>query len=99
VRIASPAVAAAYEALGELSGETEMSGSHPWTHRRELRAGRTCYDHLAGRLGVAITDAALTAGALETDFTLDSAAGHWFASLGVDLDLVRDGRRPLLRVT
>jgi hypothetical protein len=30
-----------------------------------LKQARTCYDHLAGRLGVAITDAMLTAGLIE----------------------------------
>jgi hypothetical protein len=35
-----------------------------------MRAARTCYDHLAGRLGVAIADALVTAGHI--DLTLDS---------------------------
>jgi len=32
-----------------------------------MRAARTCYDHLAGRLGVAITDALVANGAVELD--------------------------------
>jgi DNA-binding transcriptional ArsR family regulator len=98
VRLAGPTVARTYEALTELSGEAAVTGLRGWTRREELRAARTCYDHLAGRLGVAIADAALAAGAVEPDFSLGSAAASWFARFGVDLDALPDGARPLLRV-
>lgn len=98
VRLAGPAAAAAYEGLAELSREQAVSGLRAWTRREELRAARTCYDHLAGKLGVAIADAALSAGAIEPDFSLASSAASWFARLGVDLDALPRARRPLLRV-
>ncbi|MGW4065452.1 ArsR/SmtB family transcription factor [Amycolatopsis sp. NPDC004747] len=81
-----------------------------------LRTARTCYDHLAGRLGVAVTSALLARGALagpgdtrrrpgdrisaplrEHPYTLGPAAASVFGSLGVDLDPVAAGRRPLLK--
>ncbi len=81
VRLAGPGVAAAYEALAELARERAVSGLGAWTRREELREVRTCYDHLAGRLGVAIADAALAAGAVEPDFSLaPSAASSWTRS-------------------
>ena len=86
------------EALAELSGEAQVRGLRAWTRREELRAARTCYDHLAGRLGVSVADAGLAAGALEEDFTLGSTGPAWFSRLGVDLDALSPGRRPLLRV-
>jgi DNA-binding transcriptional ArsR family regulator len=98
VRLAGPEAAAAYEALAELSREQPVNGLRGWTRREELRAARTCYDHLAGKLGVAIADAALAAGAIGSDFSLGSAAPSWFACLGVDVDSLPRGRRPLLRV-
>jgi DNA-binding transcriptional ArsR family regulator len=98
VRLAGPSVAVAYEALAELTSGGEPRGLHAWTQREQLRAARTCYDHLAGRLGVAITDAALAAGALEDDFTLGPCAEAWFAQVGVELDSLARGRRPLIRV-
>jgi DNA-binding transcriptional ArsR family regulator len=98
VRLAAPDVAAAYEALAELSREREVSGLSAWTRRQELCAARTCYDHLAGRLGVSIADAALTAGAIGPDFSLAPSAASWFSRLGVEVDALRRGRRPLLRV-
>jgi DNA-binding transcriptional ArsR family regulator len=98
VRLAGPTVAAAYEALSQLSEDGEANGLRGWTRREQLRAARTCYDHLAGRLGVAIADAAFAAGAVEPDFSLGPPARTWFGRLGVDLDSIPCGSRPLLRV-
>jgi DNA-binding transcriptional ArsR family regulator len=60
-----------------------------------LARGRTCYDHLAGRLGVAVTDA------LERGGLLSRAAGFAFTPAGLrwldDLTPVLASRRPLAR--
>ncbi|MEJ2858442.1 MULTISPECIES: ArsR/SmtB family transcription factor [unclassified Saccharothrix] len=42
-----------------------------------LARGRTCYDHLAGRLGVAITDAMTTRDLLDDDLTLTPEGLAW----------------------
>ncbi|MEU1924384.1 ArsR/SmtB family transcription factor [Streptomyces albogriseolus] len=62
-----------------------------------MARGRTCYDHLAGRLGIAVTDALTARGLLrqDTGFALTDAGLDWFGALGVDLD--GRGRRPLAR--
>jgi DNA-binding transcriptional ArsR family regulator len=64
-----------------------------------LAQGRTCYDHLAGRLGVAITDALTERGLIEqTDgVRLTSAGATWLSELAVDVDQLRAARRPLIR--
>lgn len=64
---------------------------------RAMARGRTCYDHLAGRLGIAITDAMTTRGLLrqDTGFALTDRGLAWFAELG--LPLVPRGRRPVAR--
>jgi DNA-binding transcriptional ArsR family regulator len=98
VRLAGPEVAAAYEALAELAPEARVTSLRESTHRERLAAARTCYDHLAGRLGVGLTDAALAADALTPDFALGPSAGVWFRRLGVDLDALPRGRRPFIRV-
>lgn len=98
VRLAGDEVAGAYEALAGLSQQTRVNGLRAWNRREELRAARTCYDHLAGRLGVAIADAALAARALEEDFTLAPGAREWFGRFGVELSALPPSRRPLLRV-
>ncbi|MEU2768027.1 MULTISPECIES: ArsR/SmtB family transcription factor [Streptomyces] len=62
-----------------------------------LARGRTCYDHLAGRIGVALTDAMAERGLLDRDGDLaPTAEGRaWFAAQG--LDLTPPGRRPVAR--
>ena len=98
VRLAGPAVAAAYEGLAALSRDPAVNGLRAWNRREELRAARTCYDHLAGKLGVAVADAAIAAGAVTPEFALGRQAAQWFARFGVDVDALTGGRRPLLRV-
>ncbi|SDP48970.1 transcriptional regulator, ArsR family [Streptomyces sp. cf386] len=62
-----------------------------------MARGRTCYDHLAGRLGIAVTDALTARGLLrqDTGFALTDAGVGWFGAVGIRLD--RTGRRPLAR--
>lgn len=62
-----------------------------------MARGRTCYDHLAGRLGIAVTDALTERQLLcqDTGFALTDAGVGWFASIGIALD--HKGRRPLAR--
>src|SRR5262249_44235587 len=64
-----------------------------------LARARTCYDHLAGRLGVAVTDALADIGVLDA-FSLTEHGRGWFATALQAEDLGTDGpgRRPLVRV-
>ena len=65
----------------------------------ELREARTCYDHLAGRLGVAIADTLVRAGAVRlVDGSGDvTAHGHaLLATLDIDLDAMGGSSRRLL---
>jgi len=60
---------------------------------------RTCYDHLAGRLGVAVFTALVAGGALMPprkipgDVELGPRANRLFETLGVDLEIARQERR------
>ncbi|MFJ8309260.1 MULTISPECIES: ArsR/SmtB family transcription factor [unclassified Streptomyces] len=62
-----------------------------------MARGRTCYDHLAGRIGIAITDAMTARGLLsqDTGFALTGQGVCWYGELGIALE--RRGRRPLVR--
>ncbi|MDX6763214.1 helix-turn-helix domain-containing protein, partial [Streptomyces sp. F8] len=58
-----------------------------------LARARTCYDHFAGRLGMAVTDAMEERGLLRTEgvFELTEAGRQWCAEAGIAL--AGEGRR------
>ncbi len=58
-RLAGPEAVAALEALAVIAATPPRRPRIPGPRDRLLREGRTCYDHFAGRLGVAIADALL----------------------------------------
>jgi DNA-binding transcriptional ArsR family regulator len=94
-RIRGPRVADALEALGALAPHGQVrSAKRP--EAALLQAGRTCFDHLAGRLGIAITDALLAAGAIQEDdggFSLSDVGRTQFERMGVDVRGARRRRR------
>jgi DNA-binding transcriptional ArsR family regulator len=63
-RLASADVAAALEGLARIAPAAAVRSLRQGTRAHALRRARTCYDHLAGRLGVALTSALLAQEAL-----------------------------------
>jgi DNA-binding transcriptional ArsR family regulator len=64
-RLAGPRVGELLEKLTELAPARPVRSLREGTRAARLRAARTCYDHLAGRLGVAIMSQLLGRGYLE----------------------------------
>jgi DNA-binding transcriptional ArsR family regulator len=58
-----------------------------------LRAARTCYDHIAGSLGVALHDQLLSQAWLTPSYRLSPKGAQALAHLGVDFEAVRRSRR------
>ena len=78
----------------------ESERTHPQHRRGDLRLARTCYDHLAGKLGVALTDALIQQGLLEAagkDFILTSHSHAMLKDLGVDVGVAAKQRRAFAR--
>jgi len=70
------------------------------TAHEALVRGRTCYDHLAGQLGVALTDALTVRGLLDqrSGFALTAEGAAFLTGpLGVDAGVLVPGRRPVVR--
>jgi DNA-binding transcriptional ArsR family regulator len=63
-RLAGDRVAAAVESLALIAPVQPVRSLRESTRAAALRRARTCYDHLAGRLGVALTEALVEQGAL-----------------------------------
>jgi DNA-binding transcriptional ArsR family regulator len=61
-RLDRPDVAEALEALSRLAQQKPVSSLTADKRRTAMREARTCYDHLAGRLGVAVADLFLARG-------------------------------------
>ena len=95
--LADKDVASALEALMIVAGATREPFV-PNTPTR-LRAARTCYDHMAGTLGVALHDRLLALGWLtqdepaDTHYELTDAGSAALQRLGVDVDHARHTRR------
>jgi DNA-binding transcriptional ArsR family regulator len=65
-RLATGHVAAVLEVLAQLAPMQPVKSLRQSTKANAVREARTCYDHLAGRLGVQITQALIDTGALAT---------------------------------
>lgn len=95
--LAGADVAAALEALGVLAG-TSRSPFQPTTPMR-LRAARTCYDHIAGSLGVALHDRVVALAWVRRttssgkDYELTPLGSRSLERLGVDVEATRGQRR------
>ena len=99
VRLAGPQVAEVLEALGGLGAPSPAGSLSAVRERDRIAAARTCYDHLAGRLGVRVHDRLLARRLLRRSggLRVTGTGRAWFAALGVDLDGLETERRPLLR--
>jgi DNA-binding transcriptional ArsR family regulator len=96
-QLAGREVGAVLEGLNVLAGR---EASFAPTTPRRLRTARTCYDHMAGAVGVLLHDRLLDLGWLapdgherEGDYTVTTAGDVGLATLGIDLDALRHQRR------
>lgn len=102
VQLADPTVAQLIEDLaGRVTRRPDPPrGLRAVTASEALRRGRTCYDHLAGRLGVAVTDAMTGAGLLDVSggFALTASGRAWLTGpVEIRAEQLRPGGRPLVR--
>lgn len=103
-RLANPAVVTALEALAAVAPPAPAASPREAYVASGVRFARTCYDHLAGVLGVRITEALVAQGALALDgraYAVTDEGVARFAGLDVDVagvaEAARWTRRPLTR--
>lgn len=90
-RLATPTVAHMVESIMQVASDLAPSRKRFTVGPRDaaLRRGRTCYDHLAGQLGVALTDALVGQGHAEltSDAGIVTDTGVEFLDrIGIDVD-------------
>ena len=99
-RLASPELAEALEALALVAPPVPVRGLRHAKAAGAMKRARTCYDHLAGELGVAVTDALVEREILahaDGGFAVTRMGAGWLGQLGLDLDALRRARRSLGR--
>lgn len=98
-RLAGPDIASAIEVLARIAPRAPVRSLRQSRQAEALAEARTCYDHLAGRAGVALLDALLARGLLcgadggdpALDVTEEGTAR--LAEFGVDARALRRSRR------
>jgi len=98
-RLSGPLVGTLLETMQSLAPPQPIRSLRQSTRAEALREARTCYDHLAGRLGVALLSGMLDGGFLEGDdgrdpeYRLTDRGLTFLAGFGVELS----PRRPAVR--
>jgi DNA-binding transcriptional ArsR family regulator/predicted transcriptional regulator len=98
--IAGPEVGEALESLARICPPTRVASLSQSIARRNLTFARTCYDHLAGKLGVALNDALVEDGWLRIrgdGYELTGKGLRCLRQLGIDVDSARRARRAFAR--
>jgi len=99
-RLAGPEAAYAVEAIASLIPAENGILNSPVSNSDGIRYCRTCYDHLAGRVGVLLTEQLIKRKIIiraGEQFELTRKGSGWFTSLGVDLATLKNSRRAFAR--
>jgi DNA-binding transcriptional ArsR family regulator len=99
-RLAGQEIAETLESVLALSKPPEIRSLRQSSQLKALKAGRTCYDHLAGEIGVKVTESLVKNGHLEKmdrDFTVTGKGKDFFAGFGLDLNALQKNRRAFSR--
>jgi DNA-binding transcriptional ArsR family regulator len=102
-RLATPQVAAAIEALACIAPGIRSLENPRTSRARSLRFARSCYDHLAGRLGVAVLAEAearvylVASNQASKRYVITAVGKHWLETIGVDIDTLKPGTAGVAR--
>jgi len=98
--LAGSEIAEILESLLTISRPPEIRSLRQSSQMKALKFGRTCYDHLAGELGVRITDSMQEAGYLhweDQEWLVTKKGESFYSELGLDLSRLRKKRRSFSR--
>lgn len=99
-RLASPLIGQMLESIMAVAADGPARYQPRWRGGDAVRNARTCYDHLAGRLGVALADALVERNhiALSEDGGMVTPEGEeFFLGFGIDICAKSPSRRPFCR--
>ncbi|SRR5258706_5844896 len=93
-------VAYAIEAMASLVPYPSIHDKPDSENSSAIKYCRTCYDHVAGKIGVSIADGLLRQKIIidkNKGFDITTKGKKWFLDLGIDIDDLKQQRRSLLR--
>jgi hypothetical protein len=96
-RFASDEIAAALESLSTLAPLRAPTGLREISRTAALRAARTCYDHLAGGLGVAVAEGLVRAEVVlpaEQSFAPTERGEQVLRTVDIDVSVLERAKRP-----
>lgn len=99
-RLADVRVARVLETIATIAPPKRRHSLRDATRSEAIRFARSCYDHLAGTLGVAVTGSFVERGLLEPvegSFAITDGGSAWMQELGLDLDQLRRRKRAFSR--
>lgn len=100
-RLAGSHVAAALETLASIGPVQQVRRRPLSADGQRLLFARCCYDHLAGRLGVAMTQALIARGylaeAADKRYEVTAEGAAWCERMEMPLDSIKPARRGLAR--
>jgi DNA-binding transcriptional ArsR family regulator len=98
--LAGADVAEAIESLARIAPQRPTHSLREANRSELLREARTCYDHLAGRLGVELARALERRSVItlrDGDYVIGDRAAAELAALEIELEPLGEQRRPLVR--
>ncbi len=91
-RLADPAIAHALEALAGLAPASPIRSLRESEAARAVRAARMCYNHLAGKLGVALSQALVEKEVLakvDGGYLVTEHGERWLQEVGIDCSALK----------
>ncbi|QQE80409.1 helix-turn-helix domain-containing protein [Alicyclobacillus sp. SO9] len=98
-RLTDPNVARAIESLIAISGPSEIQSLRDSEEDRALREARTCYDHLAGKLGTNLARSLESHGFVTRsgdDFILTDSGRQFLTQFGINITKAERRRRKFI---
>ncbi len=95
-RLANQEVAEVLEKLGTIAPAVQVRSLKQSDQLKQIRYARTCYDHLAGRLGVEITEKLLDKEFIileKGEYIVTEQGKRWFLNFGINIETANIKRR------
>lgn len=99
-RFSNKEVAYAVEAMANLIPKPEITSKKETENYPPIKYCRTCYDHLAGKIGVALTDSLLEQKIIlnkNDTFQISAEGEKWFSDFGIDIEEAQKQKRIFLK--